>query len=99
MKDVAFSPDGSLIATASSDTTARIWRTATGTLLGTLIALPGGGNALLLVDGRYRVDDPDDNIWWAMKLCRFSPGELDPHVPGMRRIADGEWIFPPSQPG
>jgi WD40 repeat protein len=91
--DVAFSPDGSLIATASSDTTVRIWRTTTGILLGTLIALPGGGNAMLLVDGRYRVDDPGDDIWWAMKLCRFSPGELDLYVSGMRRITNGERIF------
>jgi WD40 repeat protein len=90
---VAFSPDGSLIATASSDTKVGIWRTATGTLLGTLIALPGGGNALLLVDGRYRVDNPGDDIWWAIKLCRFSPGELDLYVPGMRPITDGERIF------
>jgi WD40 repeat protein len=91
---VAFSPDGSLIATASGDTTARIWRTTTGALLGTLIALPGGGSALLRVDGRYEVDNPGDDIWWAIKLCRFNAGELDRYVPGMRPIADGEWIFP-----
>ena len=91
---VAFSPDASLIATASDDTTARVWHAATGTLLGTLIALPGGGNALILAAGGYQVDDPGDDIWWAIKLCRFNPGELDPYVPGMRRIADGEQIFP-----
>ncbi|MGD0069041.1 MAG: pentapeptide repeat-containing protein [Streptosporangiaceae bacterium] len=91
---VAFSPDGALIATASTDTTVRIWHTDTEKLLGTLIALPGGGNALLLVDGRYRIDDPGDDIWWAIKLCRFNPGELDSYVTGMRRIADDEWIFP-----
>ena len=91
---VAFSPDGSLIATASADTTVRIWRTGTGTLLGTLFALPGGGSALLLADGRYQIDDAGDDIWWAIKLCRFNAGELDAYVPGMRRIADGEWIFP-----
>jgi WD40 repeat protein len=97
--DVAFSPDGSLIATASSDTTVRIWRTATGTWLGTLITLPGGGNALLMVDGRYLVDDPGDDIWWAIKLCRFGPGELDLYIPGMRRIVDGELIFARASPG
>ena len=94
--DVAFSPDGSLIATASKDTTVRIWRTASGVLLGTLVPLPSGGNALLLVDGRYRVDEPGDDIWWAIKLCRFSPGELDLYVPGIRRVTDGERIFRPA---
>jgi WD40 repeat protein len=91
---VAFSPDGALLATASDDTIVRIWQTSTGALRGMLIALPGGGNAVLLADGRYRVDDPGDDIWWAIKLCRFNPGELDPYVPGLRPIAVGEAIFP-----
>jgi WD40 repeat protein len=51
---VAFSRNGSLIVTTSADTTARIWNTATGALLGTLVTLPGGGSALLLVDGSMR---------------------------------------------
>ena len=66
----------------------------TGALLGRLIALPGGGHAILLADDRYRVDDPGDDIWWAIKLCRFAPGELDPYVAGLREIAEGEQIFP-----
>jgi hypothetical protein len=33
------------------------------------------------------------DLWWAIKLCRFGPGELDPYVPHLRQIADGEWIF------
>jgi hypothetical protein len=53
-------------------------------LLGTLVALPGGGNALLLVDSRYWLDDPGDDIWWAIKRS------------GNAGIADGEWIFPGS---
>ena len=91
---IAFSPDGSLIATASADATTRVWHTSSGRLLGRLIALPHGGSALLLIDDRYRVDDPADDLWWVIKLCRFGPGELDPYVPRMRQIADGEWIFP-----
>ncbi len=91
---VAFSRNGSLIATTSADTTARIWNTATGALLGTLVTLPGGGSALLLVDGRYEVENPGEDIWWTIKLCRFSAGELDPYVPGVRPIANGEWILP-----
>jgi WD40 repeat protein len=84
---VAFSPDGTLIATASADGTAFIWDTATGAHLATLVALPGGGYATLLPDGRYKVDgDPTDRVWWAIKLCRFEAGELDPYVPHIKRL-------------
>ncbi|HSZ29711.1 MAG TPA: hypothetical protein VK784_08145 [Pseudonocardiaceae bacterium] len=24
--------------------------------------------------------------WWAIKLCRFTPGELDPYDPTIRRL-------------
>jgi hypothetical protein len=41
----------------------------------------------LLPDGRYRLEgDRGDTLWWAMKLCRFRPGELDPYVPGLERL-------------
>ena len=29
-------------------------------------------------------------MWWAIKLCRFEPGELDGFVPGLRRVPTGE---------
>jgi hypothetical protein len=82
----SFSPDGALIATAADDATARIWDAATGALLVTLVPLPGGGYATLLPDGGYKLEgDPTDRLWWAIKLCRFEAGELDPYVPGIRR--------------
>jgi WD40 repeat protein len=92
---VAFSPDGTLIATASDDGTTRIWDTATGTYLATLVALPDGGYATLLPDGRYKLaGDLADRVWWAIKLCRFEAGELDPWVPGIRRLAADEPVLP-----
>ncbi|HZN19013.1 MAG TPA: hypothetical protein VFB84_12700, partial [Micromonosporaceae bacterium] len=86
---VAFSPDGTLLATASDDNTARLWEVATGTCLAVLLPLPSG-YAVLLPDGSYKLDgEPGNVLWWALKLCRFAPGELDEYVPGLvRRPAD-----------
>jgi len=92
---VAFSPDGTRIATASDDGTARTWDTATGALMATLVPLSAGGYATLLADGSYKLHgEPGDDIWWAIKLCRFAPGELDPYVPGLRRLPAGERVLP-----
>jgi hypothetical protein len=53
----------------------------------TLVPLPDGGYATLLPDGSYKLEgDPGDKLWWAIKLCRFAPGELDPYVPEIRRL-------------
>ena len=74
---VAFSPDGTLLATASDDGTTRIWDVASGAHLVTLVATDAGGTAALLPDGRYKLSgDPGASLWWAIKLCRFAPGEL-----------------------
>ena len=83
---VAYAPDGITVVTAADDGTARIWDAATGELLATLIHLPGGGSAVLLPDGSYKLDgDPAGVLWWAVRLCRFEPGELDPYVGSLRR--------------
>ena len=87
VRGVAFSPDGTLLVTASDDGTVRIWEVDTGTVRVTLAEFSKGGYASLSLDG-YRVEgDLDNRLWWAIKLCRFAPGELDPYVPGLRRLA------------
>jgi hypothetical protein len=53
----------------------------------TLLALNNGGYAVLLPDGSYKLDgNPGRVLWWAIKLCRFAPGELDPYDPTIRRL-------------
>lgn len=85
---VAFSPDGTQLATASHDHTARIWDLTTGQELISLIHL-GEAAAAFHSDGSYSITgDPGDSVWWAIKLCRFAPGELDDYVPGLRPRPD-----------
>ena len=42
IRDIAFSPDGSHLATASDDGTARIWRASDGRAVAVLESPPGG---------------------------------------------------------
>jgi WD40 repeat protein len=92
---VAFSPDGSLLATGSD--VVRIWdlpRGGSPTVLITLIALREGGYATLTSDG-YKLDgNPGNDLWWAIKLCRFAPGELDSYIPGLQRLPARARILP-----
>ena len=84
---VAYSPDGLLLATAGADGGIRLWDPASGAELAVLLGLPEGGYAVLLPEGRYKLKgDAAGRFWWAIKMCRFEPGELDPYVPGIRRL-------------
>ncbi|HEX4829770.1 MAG TPA: hypothetical protein VH478_01580 [Trebonia sp.] len=68
---------------------------AAATTIATFLPLPAGGYATLLPDGSYKLDgDPAGHLWWAIKLCRFEAGELDPYVPGIRRLAPGTPVLP-----
>ncbi len=84
---VAFSPDGSVLATAAEDNTLRLWRVRDGSPVATLLGLPGEDFAVLLPDGSYKLRGAASGaLWWAVKLCRFEPGELDGR--GVRRLPD-----------
>lgn len=64
----------------------RLWDPSSGVEIAALVPLPEGW-AVLYPDGRYKLaGDPAGRFWWAIKLCRFEPGELDPYVPSIRRV-------------
>jgi WD40 repeat protein len=84
---VAFSPDGTLLATVSTDGTVRISKVGTGKTVVTFLALAEDGYATLVSDSGYKIKgDPGDALWWSIKLCRFTPGELDPFVSNLKRL-------------
>jgi hypothetical protein len=72
----------------------RLWEVASGKLLAILISAPEGW-AAITPDGRYKQGgDTAGSFWFAIKLCRFEPGELDPYLPDrLRRLAPEEPIL------
>ena len=50
-------------------------------------------------DGRRDKFDGDlgGSFWYAINLCRFEPGELDPYVPHLQRLPLDAPLFEPTQ--
>lgn len=89
------SPDNMAIAAASANGIIQFQELASDVIIARLVLLPTGGFATVFPGSlAYKLnDDPGDRIWWALKLCRFGPGELDPYVPEIRKLADAASII------
>jgi WD40 repeat protein len=87
VRKVTFSPQNGLLATAADDGSVRIWATPEGRLIEQIFPLINGGYASLHQDGSYSLgaDVSDSSLWWAVKLCRFSPGEIDRYDSRIRK--------------
>ena len=88
VRKVVFAPRNGLLATAADDGSIRMWETSEGRLIQQISPLMNGGYASFYPDGSYSLstDAPDSSLWWAIKLCRFSPGEIDRHDHRVRSV-------------
>ncbi|WP_437331697.1 SIR2 family protein [Sorangium sp. So ce394] len=93
---VAFSADGRILVSGSADSTVRLWDVATGACLVVLLCMPEGWVAFT-GDGRYKLGgDTGRAFWYAIGLCRFEPGELDPYWLSLERLHEGEPFYGPA---
>lgn len=74
------------VVSGGGDGTIRVWELAHDQCEMTIVPFADGESATLHADGSYRLTgDAGGRFWWAMKLCRFEPGELDPYVATVSR--------------
>jgi WD40 repeat protein/3',5'-cyclic AMP phosphodiesterase CpdA len=90
VRKLRFSGANDQLATAADDGTIRIWEMSAGELIRVITPLMNGGYVAMSPDGQYSICDegPDSSLWWAVKLCRFLPGELDKYDTRIRLTDD-----------
>ncbi|SCL25849.1 pentapeptide repeat-containing protein [Micromonospora inyonensis] len=91
---LAYTPDGRHLASAGGDRAVRFWDTTRAGPHAVLVPLAAGGSAVLLDDQRYVLTgQPHGEYWYAIGMCRFEPGELDPYVPALRPVPSGGRVW------
>ncbi|KAB2342709.1 WD40 domain-containing protein [Actinomadura rudentiformis] len=87
---MAFDPGGATLASAGDDGAVILWDVsdpAAPARKATLLGLSEGW-AALTPDGRYKWEgNSTAEFWLGIGMCRFEPGELDPYLPEVRRLA------------
>ncbi|MEV6344958.1 pentapeptide repeat-containing protein [Actinoplanes sp. NPDC051851] len=90
IRSLSWTPDGVRLASAGGDRGVRIWEPAHPSPRAVLVPLSVGGSAVLFDDQRYVLQGrPEGEYWYAMGMCRFEPGELDPHLTASRPVPPG----------
>jgi WD40 repeat protein len=80
IESLAYSPDGSTIATCHRSGYVELRSVGPGSAepVVRVMDLGQSGWAVLYGEHRYRLQgDPEGRFWWTVGLCRFEPGELD----------------------
>lgn len=95
VRSISFHPTGSILAAGCGDGSIHLWRVSNATRLAVLYGTPRGWVAYS-PDGRYKIGPDGGDVagffWHVVGLCRFETGELDPYVPGLRKL-DHEPLF------
>jgi WD40 repeat protein len=94
VRSLSYTPDGRYVAAAGGDHAVRIWDTSRSTPHAVLVPLAENGSAVLLHDQRYVLHGRlGDEFWYAIGMCRFEPGDLDPYLPDLKPAPPGESLW------
>jgi WD40 repeat protein len=92
--EVAWSPDGTVLATASQDGTVKLFSATAGTCLAMLLSLSEGWVAFKGDGLHCRMGgDIRGAFGYSTGLCRFEPGEIDPYLPSPLLLPEGTPLF------
>ena len=93
VRSVCFSSDGKQLASGADDGSVRLWDVKSEICLAVLLRADKGWIAFT-PDGRYKIaGEAGGTFQYAVGLCRFEPGELDPYWHHQLRVPDDEPLF------